>query len=128
MIQFNQAVRFLLPSAKVIVIVPAVFGGYALVKLEGLTSLFCAIYALDTACILELLLSVFAEQDIRSRELLQGLKRRVKGSRRSVAWKELAAMRPIAVTVGNGSYFVDKQLVLTVLEIIASNTVNAILL
>ena len=37
-------------------------------------------------------------------------------------------MRPIAVTVGNGSYFVDKQLVLTVLEIIASNTVNAILL
>ena len=126
--KLSQALRLLLPSAKVIVIVPAVFSGYALVKLEGLTALFCAIYALDTACILELLLSVFAEQDIRSRRLLQGLRWRVKGSRRSVAWKELTAVRPIAVTVGNGSYFVDKQLVLTVLEIIASNTVNAILL
>ena len=96
--------------------------------MEGLTSLFCGIYALDTACILELLLSVFAEQDIRSRELLQSLKRQLQGNRRSVEWKELTAVRPIAVTVGNGSYFVDKRLVLTVLEIIASNTVNAVLL
>ena len=128
MILYNRAMRILLPSAKFLVIVPAVFGGYALVRLEGAVALFCAVYALDTTILLELMLSMLAEQDSRSRDFLQRLRRSVGGSRKSVLWKEVMAARPIAVVLGYGSYFVDKELVLTVLQIIATNTVTVILL
>lgn len=128
MIAYNQTAGVLLPCAKVLTILPAVFGGYALIRLEGFTAVFCAVYALDMTCLLELVLSLLAEQGIRSREFLYCLKKGLKGRRGSALRRELAALRPITVTVGNGSYSVDKQLVLTVLEIIATYTVNAILL
>ena len=128
MTQYNRAMQILLPSAKFVTIVPAVLGGYAVVRLEGLVAIFSGISAVDTTCLLELVLSFLAEQDVRANELLFGLRGRLRGSRRSVLGKELTAARAIAVIVGNGSYHVDKELVLTVLEIIATNIVSVILL
>ena len=124
---YNQSVKILLPSAKFVIIVPTVFAAYAVVRLEGIVAIFCAIYALDTTLLLEITLNTLAEQEVRSRNLLEGLRRAVV-SRNSVLGKELVAARPTTITVGNGSYFVDKALVLTVLEIIATNTVNVLLL
>ena len=127
MILYNQSVKILLPSAKFLIIIPTVFAAYAVVRLEGIVALFCAVYALDTTLLLEIALNTLAEQEVRSRKLLVGLKRAVV-RRNSVLGKEVAAARPTAITVGSGSYFVDKALVLTVLQIIATNTVNVLLL
>ena len=124
---YNQSMKILLPSVKFLVIVPTVFAAYAVVRLEGIVTLFCAVYALDTTVLLEIGLNFLAEQEVRSRNLLEGLKRAVV-RRKSVLGKELAAARPAAITVGSGSYFVDKALVLTVLQIIATNAVNVLLM
>ena len=124
---YNQSMKILLPSVKFLVIVPTVFAAYAVVRLDRIVALFCAVYALDTTLLLELGLTILAEQEVRSRKLLEGLKRAVV-RRNSVLGKQVAAARPTAITVGSGSYLVDKALVLTVLEIIATNTVNVLLL
>ena len=118
--------RVVLPCAKLGVMVPTVFAAYAVVRLEGLIALFCAIYALDTTIMLELTLSSLAEQAVRSEELLHSLRRLMMRSKSLMA-KEVAAIRPIVITVGK-AYVVDKALVLTVLEIIATNTADMLLL
>ena len=124
---YNQRVKILLPSAKFLIIVPTVFAAYAVVRLEGIVATFCTIYALDTRLLLEIALNTLAEQEVPLRNLLEGLKRAVV-RRNSVLGKELAAARLAATTLGSGSYFVDKALVLTILQIIATNTVNVLLL
>ena len=126
MAQFNRGARIFLPVAKILTVVPTVFATYAVIKLEGIVSLFCGVYALDCMFLLELLLSLMAEQHIRSKKLLDRLKV-IPTSRRSELWIKMVATKPIAITVGKGTYFVDKTLVLTVLEIVAVHTINVLI-
>ena len=126
MAHFNQAIRILLPFGKLLIVFPSVFATYAIIKLEGIVSLFCGVYAFDNMILLELMLSMLAEQNIRSQKLIDRLKPMAM-SRRSSLWKKLLATKPIAMTVGRGTYFVDKTLVLTVLHIVAINTVNVLI-
>ena len=123
----DRSLRVLLPCGQFFVIIPAVFAAYAMVKLDGLIALFCAIYALDTTIILELILTVLAEQAVRSGGLLERVKRLGMG-RKSLLGKEMAATRPIVISVGSGAYVVDKALVLTVVQIISTNTASMLLL
>ena len=67
----NRSLRILLPCGQILIIIPAVFAAYATVKLQGLIGLFCAFYALNTTVFLELILSALAEQEVRSRGLLE---------------------------------------------------------
>ena len=122
----NQIMKVLLPCCQFFIIVPAVFAAYAMVKLEGLIALFCAVYAFDTTLVQEFILSALAEQAVRSRTLLERVKR-LEPRNKSWLAKELAATRPIVITVGN-VYVVDKALVLTVLQIIADNAISMLLL
>ena len=123
---FDRAITIIIPAMKLVVIIPATFSLYALVKLEGLLSLFCVLYALDTTFLVELVLNILAQPYEHSSRFVRRVKLS-RGSQGPLMRRRVKALRPIGATLYGGMYFVDKILMLTVLQIIVTNAVNVLI-
>lgn len=123
--EFNKSVAILIPSAKICTIVSAVFGIYAFVKLDGVVAMFCGLYAVNTTASLECVLNVFAGIQSESVAYLEAIRGHV--SRKQIFGKQFKAAVHVAVEFGGRMYFADKELMLTLLDIIINNAVSFIL-
>ena len=115
-----------LPAGKLVVILPACYALYAVVRIGGIIAIFAGVYAFDTILLIEIVLNINAQVWIASSNLKDELMKCVI-NRESVLAKQLRSMNTLKVRVGH-LYFVDKGLVLTVLAIIAQNSINVLIL
>ena len=115
-----------LPAAKLVVILPACYALYAVIRIRGIIALFAGVYAIDTICLLEILLTLNAQMWTGPWNLKEEMLKCVV-SRKSLLAKQLRGVDTLKLRVGH-LYFVDKGLVLTVLAIIIQNSINVLLL
>ena len=115
-----------LPAGKFVVILPACYALYAVVRIGGIIALFAGVYAIDTILVLEVILNLNAQVWIGSWNLKEEMMKCV-GNRNSVLAKQVRGTNILKVSLGH-LYFVDKGLVLTVLAIIVQNSINVLLL
>ena len=123
---YEDAISGPLPAAKIAIVVSAIFALYAVVRIGGITAIFAGVYAIDTILVIEIMLNLIAQVWIGSWGWRQEMEKCV-ARRNSLLAKELKSLMVVRVRLG-GLYFVDKGLVLTVLEVIVQNSINMLLL
>ena len=123
---YEDAISVAVPSGKLVVIIPASFALYAVVRIGGIIAVFAGVYAIDTILFIEIILNLIAQVFISSSDWREEMRNHV-GHRNSTLAKGLRGLRDIRVRLG-GLYFIDKGLVLTVLAIITQNSINILLL
>ena len=123
---YEDAISAALPAGKFVTIIPATFALYAVIRIGGITAIFAGVYAVDTTVFIEIIVNLVAEVWIDSVEWREEMGKCV-GKRSSLLAKEVRSLEAIRVRLG-GLYFIDKGLVLTVIQTIAENSVNMLLL
>ena len=123
----DEMVSELLPIWKTATIFPAVFATYAVTKLGGVVGGFAAIYAFLSLTTLQLLIKFAAEITSESAWFLKDFKRYGISQRNGIYLKILAGLRPLRISVKK-MYFLDKGLMITIMQIILENTVMVLLL
>ena len=123
---YEDAVSTVLLAAKSTTILPALFSLYAVVRIGGVVAIFAGMYAVDAILMVEIMLNLIAQVWTDSVNWRAEMMKCV-GERRSLLAKEVRSLKAIRVRIG-GLYYVDKGLVLTVLEVLALNSINILLL
>lgn len=125
----QDAISAALLAGNLVTILPAIFriaGSIAVVRIGGVIAIFAYVYAIETILFIEIILNLIAQVWIRSWDWRKAMKKCM-GRWNSRLAKEVRSFMAMRVRLG-GLYFVDKGLVLTVLEVIAQNSINMLLL
>ena len=123
---YDDAISASLPAGKLVTILPATCALYAVVRIGGIIAVFAGVYAISTILFIEILLILIARVWTSSCDWRDEMKKCV-GKRNSMLAKDLNGMMPVRLRLG-GLYCVDQGLVLTVLQVIAENSINMLLL
>jgi hypothetical protein len=124
----NTIFDFAILGLKIIGILVVVYGAYGGIRMEGIESAALGVLSPLMTVFILVIFSYLAEFHFRSTNLLREWKAQlVRDQNRRWVKKYIRALTPLKITI-RSCYFVDRQIVLTLASILATNVSNILML